>query len=262
MRIALIDKDARHTALMDRLLFAGGHLCHPFPASAPFLEWLSVHTCDLLIVDSWAGDLPAESVIPKAREILPGLPAIVTMTLPRESEIVSCLHAGADDCVLKPVRGPELLARVNALIRRAGVQRPPHRSRHLFGEYAFDSTHYVVRFDAEIVSLTPKEFRFAVLLFANLSRPVSRTHIFETVWVNSRDGKRSRTVDTHASRLRSKLRLMPERGYRLVPLYGYGYQLDRVPVEPPLELAAPPAAGTPAVTQPPKRYNTRLNDSP
>ncbi|KVW70641.1 winged helix-turn-helix domain-containing protein [Burkholderia ubonensis] len=205
MRIALIDPDARHAALMNRLLFAGGHLCHPFPSSARCLEWLATETCDLLITGDWAGDQPAEEVIPLARALLPGLPAIAVMRMPRESEIVSCLHAG--------------------------VRRPPNRSRDTYGEYAFDATHCLVRFGDEVVSLTPKEFRFALLLFANLSRPVSRAHILETVWARRRD-TRSRTLDTHASRLRSKLRLLPEHGYRLLPLYGYGYQLDRVPIEP------------------------------
>ncbi|MGU7783847.1 response regulator transcription factor [Burkholderia sp. PU8-34] len=232
MRIALIDPDARHAALLNRLLFAGGHVCHLFQSSARFFQWLATDTCDMLITVDWAGDQPAEEVIPRARAILPGLPAIAVMRMPRESEIVSCLHAGADDCVVKPVSGPELLARVNALMRRAGVRRPPNRSRDTYGEYAFDATHCLARFGDEIVALTPKEFRFALLLFANLSRPVSRAHILETVWARRRDMK-SRTLDTHASRLRSKLKLLPERGYRLLPLYGYGYQLDQVPIEPP-----------------------------
>ncbi|WP_321863974.1 response regulator transcription factor [Burkholderia cenocepacia] len=233
MRIALIDPESRHTALLNRLLFAGGHVCHAFPSSAAFFDWLAAdNTCDMLVTGHWAGDRPAQEVIPRAQAILPGLPAIAMMPSARESEIVSCLHAGADDCLVRPVSGPEFLARVNALSRRAGVRRAPARSREMYGEYAFDATHCLVRFGDAIVSLTPKEFRFAQLLLTNVSRPVSRAHILETVWGLRRDMK-SRTLDTHASRLRSKLQLLPERGYRLLPLYGFGYQLDRVPIEPP-----------------------------
>jgi len=105
MRIALIEPDLQHAKLVDRLIFAGGHVCQHFPASAPFLHHAADAFFDLLITENWAGDLPAEDVIPRARSILPGLPVIVLMSAPRESQIVAALHAGADDCVSKPVPG-------------------------------------------------------------------------------------------------------------------------------------------------------------
>jgi DNA-binding response OmpR family regulator len=228
MRIALIEPDSRHAKVLDRQLFAGGHTCQHFTNSNDFFSWIATQTCDLLITDHWAGDLPSDDVIQAARAILPGLPAMVMIHAPRESEIVASLQAGADDCVGKPMRGPELLARIDAVLRRAGVHRPTKSSRERFGNYAFDAARSLARFDDQVVALTPKECRFALLLFANLGRPVSRAHILETVWATRRDTP-MRTIDTHASRVRKKLRLYPESGYHLASLYGYGYQLDQFP---------------------------------
>ena len=77
------------------------------------------------------------------------------------------------------------------------------------------------------VTLTQKEFDLALLLFRNLSRPLSRTRIREAVWRQDMDIQ-SRTLDTHVSQVRAKLVLRPRNGYRIVPIYSYGYRLETV----------------------------------
>jgi DNA-binding response OmpR family regulator len=164
----------RHAEPVDRLIFASGHACQHFIASTPFLASESSQFPDLLLTDRWAGERPAEDVIARARSIVPGLP-VMLMTSSRESEIVAALHAGADDCLTKPVRGPEMPARVHALLRR-----PSNRRCDVFGGYVFDAANFTVTFHGPTVALTPKEFRVArgycSLLFNNVSRPVSRAH--------------------------------------------------------------------------------------
>lgn len=227
MRIALVEPGAPQAEIIEHLLIAGAHACHAFHNGASLLEALGDEAFDLIVTAWWCGDFSADELIPRVRRVLPGLPVMVLMVSPHESEIIAALHGGADDCMAQPVSGPEMLARIDALLRRAGVRRPRNLAQHGFGEYQFDSARHEISFRGQTVALTPKEFRFALLLFTNISRPISRARILETVWQLNRD-VRSRTLDTHASRLRTKLQLWPEHGWRLTTLYGIGYQLDRL----------------------------------
>jgi DNA-binding response OmpR family regulator len=133
---------------------------------------------------------------------------------------------GADDCATKPVGAAVLLARVNSLLRRA--YRPDQcGDRETYGAYEFDVGAKQVFLNGPAVDLTQKEFELALLLFRNMGRPLSRTYILGRVWKHVVDVS-SRTMDTHVSMLRVKLNLRPEWGYRLAPVYGYGYRLDSV----------------------------------
>ena len=100
-------------------------------------------------------------------------------------------------------------------------------TREVYGDYDFDLSAKQVILKGNLVALTQKEFELALLLFQHLSRPLSRAHILDVIWKQVTEIP-SRTMDTHVSMLRAKLNLRPEHGYRLTPIYGYGYRLERV----------------------------------
>lgn len=98
--------------------------------------------------------------------------------------------------------------------------------REIFGEFAFEpgSNRVVVR--GTPVKLTQKTLELALLLFRHLGQPLSRADILKAIW-RQHGQIRSRTIDTHVSMVRAKLGLSPDNGFRLTPIYGYGYQLER-----------------------------------
>jgi two-component system OmpR family response regulator len=104
---------------------------------------------------------------------------------------------------------------------------PTFQQHETFGEYRFVHTEQGVFVADKFIGLTRKQYNFALLLFRNLSRPVSTAHIRQTVW-NQSAPVVSRTIDSHASVIRSKLKLRPRNGYILCSVYRYGYILDQL----------------------------------
>ena len=121
-------------------------------------------------------------------------------------------------------RRQELLARVHALLRRAYPRE--EQTQLSFPPFEIDMQRSEIKRDGARIELTPKEFELAVVLFRNVGRLLSRGHLQETVWGRSGD-LATRTVDTHVSQVRKKLDLRQETGYRVVPVYNYGYRLEQ-----------------------------------
>ncbi len=230
MRIAILDDDETQLELMTYLLGKAGFACHGFSEGTSLLRQLRRESFDLLVLDWAVPDISGTEVLAWVRSNLPQrVPVLFVTGRTSENDIVAGLAAGADDYMIKPLRGSELVARVQALLRRAYPEAV--HDQITFGAYRFETTRNEVHFESatgtRVAVLTQKEFDLALMLFRNIGRPLSRSHIREVVW--GRDIEiPSRTMDTHISRIRSKLELRPEAGFRLVPVYSYGYRLDQV----------------------------------
>ena len=230
MRIALFDADPVEQALIAQTLERSGFECSVHVDAKALVADAKVRRFDALVVD-WKGH-PAEggAVLGHARAAATRTPTLMMVANGHEDDIIAGLSCGADDYLIKPLRPSELVARLQALLRRAY----PHETleRFEFEPYRFEPEPCEVVIgggdgaQARIV-LTQKEFDLGLLLFRNAGRPLSRNHIREVVWGGDADVS-SRTMDTHVSRLRSKLGLATRSGYRVLPVYGYGYRLDRL----------------------------------
>jgi len=181
----------------------------------------------MLVIDWQVSDLAGEEIVRQARNKLETTIPVLFMTgRSSEDDIVAGLAAGANDYMIKPIRRGELAARVQALLRRAYPSQTVNEQIQ-FGAYVFEPRPGRLMMDGGEIDLTQKEFDLALLLFRNIGRPLSRSYIHESVWVREQEIP-SRTMDTHVSRVRNKLKLRPENGFRLVPVYSYGYRLEQL----------------------------------
>ncbi len=227
MRIVVLDNDTSQADLICQVLAGAGHACHAFQHAKELLSHLRKDSYDMLIVDWQLSDMDGAELLRRARDKLP--PKAPVMFLAHnsgEDDIVAGLAAGADDYLLKPLRRGELVARTQAQLRRAYPAQ--NGSEQLqFGQYVFETRPGRLLMAGAQLDVTHKEFALALLLFRNIGRPLSRAYIHEAVWLHD-TALPSRTMDTHVSRVRNKLHLKPENGYRLAPVYSYGYRLEKL----------------------------------
>ena len=225
MRFAVLDDDKAQAELVARLLEERGHGCEVFHTGRALLNRLRQDMFDLIVID-W--NMPGMSGLEVLGHIRQGplarVPVLMVTSRSDDLDIVAGLAAGADDYLTKPLVPAIFLARVDAALRRTHLNRPKANEAS-FGPYQFDLPAETVVVHGEPVKLTAKEMALALTLFENQSRPLSRSWLLETIWGTSPDVE-TRTLDAHISRIRSKLSLRAENGFRILPVYSYGYRLE------------------------------------
>lgn len=225
MRIAILEDDPTVAAQLNTILSTAGHHCFVFETGKQLMKFLRGETIDMLLLDWNVPDTSGLEIARWVTDTFEAPPPIVMITVRSvEEDIVTAFRAGVDDYVTKPVQPAVLLARIDAVVRRAYPEPPKDRFEQ-FGLYRFDVQTAEISVGGEVIPVTMKEFSLALLLFRNLNRSLSRSYIFESVW-GGNPNVQTRTVDTHVSKVRAKLKLRADHGFRIVPLYGYGYRLE------------------------------------
>ena len=196
------------------------------PNAADALRHCQYRSPDLLLLDL---GLPDASGLDVLREIRgaerttgrydAGLAVVILSGRSGEVDRVRGLDEGADDYVVKPFHFAELSARLRSVLRRRSEQR---QGSIRVGDLVIDSSRREVRVDGEPVMLANKEYELLLTLASEPRRVFTKSELLRDVW-NFQTMGRTRTLDSHASRLRRKLD--PDGGRFVVNVWGVGYRL-------------------------------------
>ncbi|MFM2370639.1 MAG: hypothetical protein RIS85_361 [Pseudomonadota bacterium] len=225
MRIGIVDDEEAMLEFVSGVLDTDGFHCDTFRRGRDLISVLGRETFDLLVLDWNVPDMSGLEILEWAqRHIDPCPPVIMLTSRSDKDDVAMALLAGADDFIVKPESPVVISARVAAVLRRARA-RPATDRFDTFGPYVFDRQSESVALHDQQIALTAKEFALAHMFFSNLHKPLSRRYLMESIWKSVAE-LTTRTLDMHVSRIRSKLQLRSDNGYRLQTVFNYGYRLE------------------------------------
>jgi two-component system, OmpR family, alkaline phosphatase synthesis response regulator PhoP len=185
---------------------------------------------DLVVLDLMLPGMDGFRVLRTLREEGQGMPVLILTARGEETDKVRGLRLGADDYVTKPFGVLELLARIEALFRRATAPRknggPPEPPFEKFGDIEVLTPSRTVLRRGETVPLTPKEYDLLLTMIRRNGACITRTELLTEVWGYSAEVM-SRTVDTHVAELRRKLEDDPANPKHILTVRKTGYRLAR-----------------------------------
>ncbi|MBX3473144.1 MAG: response regulator transcription factor [Planctomycetes bacterium] len=222
--LVIEDDHAIRRGLMDALRAEGYALFDAADGEAGLKAALQVD-CDLVLLDLALPKLPGLEILKEVRRVRPTLPVIILTAMGGEKDRVAGLKLGADDYVVKPFSVSELLARVEAVMRRS-AERPQDVQEILCPAGTIDLERCEVRYgDGGRSELSERERELIRYLAGNPGRAISRDEILARVWRLDPRGLSTRTIDMHVARLREKLRDDADNPAFLLTVRGKGYML-------------------------------------
>jgi len=181
---------------------------------------------DLMLLDLMLPGKSGYDICNEIRDMKYTFPIIMLTARDQEIDKVTGLNLGADDYMTKPFGVKELLARINARLRRADTYTKTGPIDKLtLGPVDINlKESYVKKPDVDPIQLTTREVELIRFLVTRTNEPISRDELLEKVW-RYEHSTNTRTVDVHISKLRAKIEISPDDPKYLVTLHGVGYML-------------------------------------
>lgn len=202
MRILLVEDDSGTAAYISKGLKESGHVVDQTASGLDGQHLASENTYDVLIVDRMLPEQDGLTLIQRLRAAGVRTPVLVLSALAEVGDRVQGLRAGADDYLVKPFAFAELLARLDALCRRADSESADTSLR--VGNLEVDLLARSVKRAGHTLELQPREFRLLEYLMRHADQVVTRTMLLENVWDYHFDPQ-TNVIDVHISRLRGKI---------------------------------------------------------
>ena len=235
-RIVVVeDEPAIRRGVSDALRITGYDVAEAADGHSGLIAATQPHV-DLVLLDILLPRRDGLDVLCEVRKVHPARPVILLTARGTEEDRVKGLNLGADDYVVKPFSARELLARVEAVLRRTAPQAPQVRTVH-YGKGMIDLPRREVRWPGgNRMELSETETALLQYLVNHRQRAVTREELLERVWGITPDGLETRTVDMHVARLRAKLKdpTGREAAEAIVTVRARGYMAGpglQVPVE-------------------------------
>jgi two-component system OmpR family response regulator len=219
VRILVVEDDPKIASFVAGGLRQHGFAVDPAADGDEALALAATTAFDAAVVDVMLPHLDGLSLVRRLRAAHNALPVLFLSARSSVDDRIGGLQAGGDDYLTKPFAFSELLARVQALIRRSS--RTPEATLLTAGDVSLDLVTREVRVGSEPVELQPKEFTLLAFLLRHVGRPVTKTMILEHVWDYSFDPQ-TNVVDVLVHRLRGKVD--PDHR-RIETIRGVGYVL-------------------------------------
>ena len=188
------------------------------------LKEIEENEFDIILLDVM---MPKKDGFDVCREVrtFSNVPIIMITARGEDYEKIMGLEIGADDYIVKPFSPGEIIARINAILRRITPKNDESAKIFIFDNLEIDLNNFTVKINDEIISLTKKEIEILWTLATNQNKVFTRENLLDLIWGFDYFGE-SRTVDTHIKRLRAKLDNYKHEKWNIKTIWGVGYKFD------------------------------------